>query len=73
MNLLYGEIVDVFLENEMRSARVRVGCALKDVSLALVGEAEPGDTVLVCDGVALSKMIPRAEESYVSGNPRQSA
>jgi len=70
MNLLYGEIVDVFVENELRSAHVRVGCVMKDVSLALISEAGRGDTVLVCDGMALTKMIPRAEENYVFGNPR---
>lgn len=73
MTLLYGEIVDVFMENKLPTAKVRVGCALQRVSLALVAEAHRGDTVLVCDGVALSKMIPQQKDSYVPGDSRQSA
>lgn len=55
MTLLYGEIVDVFMENKLPTAKVRVGCALQRVSLALVAEAHRGDTVLVCDGVAFEQ------------------
>lgn len=72
MTLLYGEIADVFMENRVPTAKVRVGCALKRVSLALVAEALRGDTVLVCDGVALSKMISQQKDSYVPGDSRES-
>ena len=72
MNLLYAQIVDVFTEDGLPSAKVRVGSALKHVSLALDTAAIPGDTVLVCDGVAIGKVENARKESHVSGNPRQS-
>ncbi len=56
MNLLYGEVMEVFLESGMRMAKVRVAGARQKVPLELVTDAEPGDTVLVCDGIAISKV-----------------
>ena len=70
MNLVYGQIVDVFTEDGLPSAKVRVGCALKRISLAVLAEAAPGDTVLVCDGMALSKVATERKESDVPGHSR---
>jgi hydrogenase maturation factor len=56
MNLLFAEIAEIFSENGMRFGRVRVGGALKSVPLELIIDAAPGDRVLLCDGVAISKM-----------------
>jgi len=52
--------------------RVRVGGALKKVPLDLLTDAECGDTVLVCDGVAISKVRPTeaAENNNVPRDPR---
>ncbi|MFM7322126.1 MAG: HypC/HybG/HupF family hydrogenase formation chaperone [Armatimonadota bacterium] len=44
----------------MRRGRVRFGGVVREIHLALVPEAEPGDDVLVHVGVALS-VIDRAE------------
>jgi hydrogenase maturation factor len=58
MNLLYGQIVDMFSEDGMWFGKIRVGGAIKKVSLELLGEPQIGDRVLVCDGIALSKEEP---------------
>jgi hydrogenase maturation factor len=58
MNLLYGHIVEIASEDGMRVGRIRVAGAFKKVSLELLGEAQIGDRVLVCDGIALSKDQP---------------
>jgi hydrogenase maturation factor len=53
MNLLYAEIVDVGVEDGMRFGNVRVSGAMKKVPLDLIPGAECGDTILMCDGVAI--------------------
>jgi len=58
MNLLYGQIVEIASEEGMRVGKIRVAGAFKKVSLELSGEAQIGDRVLVCDGIALSKDEP---------------
>jgi hydrogenase maturation factor len=71
MNLLYGRIVDVFAEDGMLAGKILVRGAIKKVSLDLLVEPQIGDRVLVCDGVAISKVegLRSAEINYVSGNP----
>lgn len=54
MNLLYGQIVEIASEDGMRVGKIRVAAAFKKVSLELLGEAQIGDRVLVCDGIAIS-------------------
>jgi hydrogenase maturation factor len=70
MNLVYGEIVDVFSEDGLPGAKVRVGSALKRVSIALTAGVCPGDTVLVCDGMAIGKVESARKDSDVSGDSR---
>ena len=55
MNLIYGEIVDVEVEDGMRLEKVTVSGAMKKVSLDLVQDVTKGDKVLLCDGVAIAK------------------
>ena len=55
MNLIYGQIVEIASEDGMRVGKIRVAGAFKKVSLELLGEAQIGDRVLVCDGIAISK------------------
>lgn len=69
MNLLYAEIVEVFLEDGLRMGRVRVGGASKKVPLELLTDAEPGDTVLLCGGVAISKVMEMTKSE--DRNPNQ--
>jgi hydrogenase maturation factor len=70
MNLLYGEIVALTLEDEMQVGKIRVGGAIKNVLLDLVNSPEIGETVLLCDGVAIAKVDKqnKTEIDYVSGH-----
>jgi hydrogenase maturation factor len=72
VNLIYGEIVDVFSGPEPRLGKVRVGGAVRTISLDLLSDPKPGDKVLICDGVALSKVdkVTAKEAAYVPGHPR---
>ena len=72
MNLLYGQIVEIASEDGMRVGKIRVASAFKKVSLELLGEAQIGDRVLVCDGIAISTddASKNLEINYVSSNPR---
>jgi hydrogenase maturation factor len=72
MNLLYAQIVEIFIEDEIRMARINAGGAVKKVSLDLLTDVSCGDTVLLCDGVAISKVRSAAavENKDVSGDSR---
>ena len=72
MTLIYGEIVDLTTEGGIKVGRVRVAGALKKVPLDLLTNPRCGDKVLVCDGVAISKVndgVPE-NENHVSRNSR---
>jgi hydrogenase maturation factor len=56
MNLVYGEIVDLFIEDGMQMGNVRVTGVVKKVALGLVTWPRCGDRVLLCDGVAIGKV-----------------
>lgn len=72
MNLIYGEVVDIFSEDGIRMGRVRVGRAVKKVPLDLLTDVECGDRVLLCDGVAISRVVDTAqpEDKHVSRDSR---
>ena len=50
--------------------KIRIGGALKNVPLGLLADAESGDRILVCEGVAIARVAPSAnsEPNYVSGH-----
>jgi hydrogenase maturation factor len=56
MNLLYARLIEIAEEDGIRLGKVVVGGAKKKVPLELLTEVECGDTVLICDGVAISKV-----------------
>jgi hydrogenase maturation factor len=56
MNLIYGEIVDLTLEDGMKLGWIRVAGALKKIPLDLLTDPRCGDKVLLCDGVAIGKV-----------------
>jgi hydrogenase maturation factor len=56
MNLVYGKIVNVFDEDGIRRGKIRVGGALKIVTLDLLPDADSGEEVLLCDGIAIAKV-----------------
>lgn len=72
MNLVYGEILELFPEGELLMGKVCIGGALKKVSLDLLTDPTPGDTVLMCEGIALGKVerSTPTEAIYVSGHTR---
>ena len=73
MNLVYGEIVAISQNAEMREAKIRVGGAMKTVSLDRVAAAAIGDSILLCDGIAIAKVDQeeKTENHYVSGHSRE--
>jgi hydrogenase maturation factor len=71
MNLVYGEVVEVLLEDGMKFGRIRVDGALKKVPLELLTNVARGDTILVCDGVGISKVSAAfMETNDVPRDPR---
>ena len=70
MNLIYADVTEVFSEGGMRMGKVRIRGALRNVPLDLLTDAERGDRILVCEGVAIARVEPSAnsEPNYVSGH-----
>jgi hydrogenase maturation factor len=54
MNLVTGEIVDIYLDTWTKMAKVRVNGAFIRVPLLLLPDAKVGDRVLVEGGVAIA-------------------
>jgi len=70
MNLIYGEVVEIFMEDGMRFGKIRVAGALKKIPLELLTNVERGDSILVCDGVEISKVSAASMETNdVPRNP----
>jgi hydrogenase maturation factor len=61
MNLVYGEILEVLTEDGLPIGKVRVHGATKKIPIGLLTEPSRGDRVLICDGVAISKVSPTGE------------
>src|SRR5690606_11675677 len=51
-----GELIEVYDDAELRMGRVRFGGVVKEVCLAHVPQAVPGEYVLVHVGLALSRL-----------------
>jgi len=73
MNLVYGEIVEVVAEDGVPVGRISVHGAIRKIALGLLTDAAQGDRVLICDGVAISKVVASSlkEEEDVSGDSRE--
>lgn len=56
-----GQIENIEGDSFTRIGRIRFGAVLKDISLAFIPDAAPGDYVLAHAGVAISKL--REEEA----------
>ncbi len=56
MNLLTGEIIEIYVQDYTTCAKVRVGNALMRVPLMVLPDARVGDMVLVSSGVAVSRI-----------------
>ena len=75
MNLLYGRLLAITHEDGVRMGQVQVRGARKKVTLELLTEVQCGDNLLICDGVALSKVasLPNEKGNHVPGHPRETA
>jgi len=66
VNLLYGRLVAISDEDGIQSGKIQVGGASKKVALGLLTDVKRGDTLLVCDGVAISKVHEQPEVSAMN-------
>jgi len=62
MNLVAGEIVEKYVENETPMAKIQVRGAFIRVPLTLVSDVKVGDCLLVESGVAIAKIESKLEE-----------
>jgi hydrogenase maturation factor len=69
MNLIYGEVVGLNERDSMKMARIKIACAIKEVSIGLLTGVRIGDRVLLCDGVAIARVDEQTSD-YVSGDSR---
>ena len=71
MKLVFGQVVKVFDESGIRMGKIRVRGAIKEAALDLLAGIEPGDIVLLCDGIAVSRVqTEKTEKNCVLGNSR---
>jgi hypothetical protein len=70
MNLVYADLREVFSKDGMRMGKICLGGALRNVPLDLLPDAECGDRLLVCEGVAIARVesVNSSEQKYVSGH-----
>ena len=69
MNLIYGEVVGLNERDPIRMARIKIGGAIKEVSIGLLTGVRIGDRVLLCDGVAIARVAEQTSD-HVSGDSR---
>lgn len=60
-----GQVLDVALEDGLRTARVEFGGVRKRVCLEILPEARPGDWILVHAGFALQVLDPTAAQEVL--------
>ena len=70
MNLVYANLREVFSKDGMRMGKICLGGALRNVPLDLLPDAECGDRLLVCEGVAIARVesVNSSELKYVPGH-----
>jgi hydrogenase maturation factor len=69
MNLIYGEVVALNERDPMKMARIKIGGAIKEVSIGLLTGVRIGDRVLLCDGVAIARVDEQTSD-HVSRDSR---
>ena len=69
MNLIYGEVVGLNERDRMKMARIKIGGAIKEVSIGLLTGVRIGDRLLLCDGVAIARVDEQISD-HVSGDSR---
>jgi len=68
-NLIYGEVVSLNERDPMKMARIKIGGAIKEVSIGLLTGVRIGDRVLLCDGVAIAR-VDEQTSNHVSRDSR---
>lgn len=63
MNLITGEIVEIYMNGAGPLGKVRIRGALMNVILGLVPEARVGDKVLIDSGVAITTVSDEPKEA----------
>lgn len=58
MNLVSGQIEEIYIEGGTTVGRIRVGHAIIRVPLTVLIDAHVGDTIIVESGVAISRVEP---------------
>ncbi len=73
MNLLYGEVIEIFRDDGVLMGKIKVRGATKNIPLGLLTDVARGDRVLICDGVAISQVIDPQEldEKHVPCDSRK--
>lgn len=72
MNLHYAQLLEINAAEGIPGGKVRVGGAIRTVSLGLVPNARRGDELLLCDGIPISRVENnQLETHYVPGNTRE--
>jgi len=69
MNLIYGQVVSLNERDPMKMARIKIGGAIKEVSIGLLTGVRIGDRVLLCDGVAIARVDEQTSD-HVSRDSR---
>ena len=62
MNLVYAKVIEIDSQDGAPMGKVSVWGVRRAVPMHLVPEAQPGDTVLLCDGVAIGKVNDECEQ-----------
>jgi hydrogenase maturation factor len=65
MNLVEGQIDEIYSGSDTTMAKVRIGGAYLRVPLTFLVDAKVGDTILIESGVAIAKVAsPNSQERY---------
>jgi hydrogenase maturation factor len=62
MNLITGEVVDIYVDGWKTMGRVRISGALMHVPMMFLPDAKVGDRILIDSGVAIAKVESRQSE-----------
>jgi hydrogenase maturation factor len=75
MNIVSGEIREIYVKDGTTMARVNVKGAVVHVPVIFLPDARVGDNVLIESGVAISIIQPEPQEEncHVPGHPGKSA
>ena len=71
MNLLSGQIEEIYVHEGMTMGKINVRGALLNVSLTFLMDAKVGDTILIESGVAISKTDMESQSEGVATGSRR--